>query len=71
MFSDKTKFKLAKTRLNAMEYCFYPLFYKRHKEWACLLVNLSIRQQFFYCINICFTVNSSMSSKDTNFFIFS
>ena len=32
MFSDKTKFKLAKTRLNAMEYCFYPLFYKRHKD---------------------------------------
>ena len=32
MFSDRTKFKLAKTRLNAMEYCFYPLFYKRHKD---------------------------------------
>ena len=32
MLSDKTKFKLAKTRLNAMEYCFYPLFYKRHKD---------------------------------------
>ena len=34
MFSDKTKFKLAKTRLNAMEYCFYPLFYKRRKDVA-------------------------------------
>ena len=32
MFSDKTRFRFAKFKLNAMERCFYPLFYKRHKD---------------------------------------
>lgn len=32
MVSDKTRFALTRRRLNALEYCFYPLFYKRHAD---------------------------------------